>query len=315
MCEEITDGFDRLPDVLILIIFNKVRDIKTLARCLSVSKRFNSLIPLTENLLLKVDCIISSETDDWFFLTLIRSIVKSLRDLISPKSHPIRTRTHNSPVKILRTFSKIKELEIELPSGDLRLGNGAIIRWRAEYGKSLKSCAILGFYDEESRSSSGGGDGERGLKERVVWTISGLIAASTWHYVVKDVVREHGELVRLVVRDRDGEGRVAMGEEGLREYREEEEEEEERENEERWRNRRTVIPAVKMKMRHEERVQVGEGVVLEGATLVVVKPCEDGNDNGDFEEGLGIGEFEGVYGEAVRTLLKSRSYFLEMNSF
>ncbi|KAK6938167.1 hypothetical protein RJ641_031675 [Dillenia turbinata] len=312
MCDEITDGFDRLPDVLILVIFNKVRDIKTLTRCLSVSKRFNSLIPQTENLLLKIDCVISSETDDWFFVTFIRSIVKSLRDLISPKSHPIQTRTHNSPAKILRTFSRIKELEIELPSGDLRLGNGAIIRWRAEYGKSLKSCAILGFYNEESSSTSSGGggsDGERWLKERVVWTISGLIAASAWHYMVKEVVREHGELVKLVVRDRDGEGRVAMGEEGLRECREEEE----RENEERWRKRRTVIPAVKMKMRHEERIQVQEGVVMEGATLVVVKPHEDGN-NGDFE-GFGIGEFEGVYREAVKSLLKSRSYFLEMNSF
>ncbi|KAJ0086573.1 hypothetical protein Patl1_08503 [Pistacia atlantica] len=35
------DGFDQLPDSLILLIFNSVSDIKSLIRCRAVSKRFN----------------------------------------------------------------------------------------------------------------------------------------------------------------------------------------------------------------------------------------------------------------------------------
>lgn len=41
------DHLERLPDELLLHIFDKVRDAKCLKRCLAVSKRFKSLVPLT----------------------------------------------------------------------------------------------------------------------------------------------------------------------------------------------------------------------------------------------------------------------------
>ena len=57
----VMDHFDRLPDLLVLVIFNKLGDIKALGRCSAISKRFNSLVPQVEDVVVKVDCVISSE--------------------------------------------------------------------------------------------------------------------------------------------------------------------------------------------------------------------------------------------------------------
>ncbi|CAL5332824.1 unnamed protein product [Camellia sinensis] len=329
------DCFDRVPDSLVLLIFNNISDIKTLLRCRAVSRRFNSLVPQTDTLLLKVDRVVSassdSDDDDPFFLTFFRSIFKSLHDLVSPKPLPEPTRSQNSPTQILRGFEGIRELDIELPSGDLRLEKGAVIRWRAEFGKTLRSCVILGFRRGGGREVDLGGGGG-GLKMRVVWTISALIAASARHYMMKEVVKEHGEMERLVARDREEEGTVVMEKEGLRECRDKCEEEEEEGQVCRngngngngvwWRNNRTTVPAVRMRMRHEQRLELSGGVLMEGATLVVVRPAttttREAETEADEQSGnacLANGAFEGVYGEAVEKLLKSPSYLLEMNSF
>ncbi|KAL5731890.1 hypothetical protein ACHQM5_004575 [Ranunculus cassubicifolius] len=214
-----SQGFDRIPDDLILIIFNQVSDIKSLARCRSVSKRFNSLVPLSENLSVKVDCVISSETNEWVFVHVLKSLLQSLQDLISPKKTSIQSQIPSSPSEILRSFQKIKRLEIELPSGDLRLEKGTVLRWKAEFGKSLKSCVILAVRSIDSVSGSG-------LKLSVVWTISALITASARHYLLREVIKEHIEMESLVLRDRDGEGTVVMDKERLREFREGGEDEE-----------------------------------------------------------------------------------------
>ncbi|KAJ6730373.1 hypothetical protein OIU85_021195 [Salix viminalis] len=283
------DGFDRLPDSLILLIFNSISDIKTLICCRSVSKRFNSLVPQTESLSLKVDCVISPESDS-------------------------RLARHSS--QISPQFDRIRDLQIELPTGDLKLEKGAVIKWRAEFGKSLKSCVILGFR-REANSENAEIDFAGGLKTRVVWTISALIAASARHYLLNDVVKEHREMERLVLVDREGEGTVAMEKEGLRECREESGVVARGVD---WQEvgRRTVVPSVRMRMRHEQRVQLRDGVWVEGVTLVVVRPCNGAGDGGgDAEDAeLAFGTFGGgIYGEAVQVLLKNESYLLEMNSF
>ena len=57
----ICDPFDSLPDPLLLCILNKLCDIKALGRCSAVSKRFNSLVIQVEDVVVKVDCVISAE--------------------------------------------------------------------------------------------------------------------------------------------------------------------------------------------------------------------------------------------------------------
>lgn len=314
------DTFDHLPDALILLIFNSVADIKTLIRCRAVSKRFNSLVPQAETLVLKVDRVISTDSDASFFLSFLKSIYRSLHHIISPKSLPIQPRTHNSPTQILRGFDRIRTLEIELPGGDLRLEKGAVLKWKAELGNRLKSCVIMGYRGlGAGEEVDFGGDMDGGLKVRVVWTISALIAASARHYLLKELIKEHRELERLVLRDRDGEGTVVMDKEALRECRdgdgEEGREEEEVEAGATDKNR-TKVPAVQMRMRHEPLLELEEyGVRMGGATLVVVTPIKDGRRTAAEEAGLVSGAFDGMFGEAARTLLKTRTYLLEMNSF
>lgn len=330
------DLFDRVPDSLIHLIFNRISDAKTLIRCRSVSRRFSSLVPQADTLLLRVDRVVSAtdpvDADSPFF-TFLRSVFKPILDLVSPKPLHDPARSQRSPAQILRGFDRIRELYLELPSGDLRLEKGAVIRWRAEFGRTLRSCVILGFRTD----AVGGGDlVGGGLKMRVVWTITALIAASARHYyMVREVVREHEGVERVVVGDREEEGTVVMERDGVRECRESWEEEEEDQDEARaspsnrrgvwWgRSNRTKVPAVRMRMRHVPRLELSGGVRMDGATLVVVKPINGGGGGGaetEAEEeeeisgtaGLAFGG--GVYGEAVEKLLKSRSYILEMNSF
>ncbi|KAI5654792.1 hypothetical protein M9H77_31979 [Catharanthus roseus] len=334
------DRFDCVPDPIVLHIFNKISDVKTLIRCRSVSKRFNSLVPQVDAVLLRVDRVISandSDDDDGdsFFLSFLRSIVKSVHNLISPNKPTVfngSTRTQNSPIQILRGFENIRSLQIELPSGDLRLEKGTTIKWKAHFGKTLKSCVILGFRGG-SESDFGGG----GLKMRVVWTISALIAASARHYMMLDVVKEQNDLVNLMVKDKDDEGTVEIDKIGLKECKEREESDEEINSngnannrvEVWWKSNRTKVPAVRMRMRHEAKIELSNGVTLEGATLVVVRPinnetsgCGGGGGRSEMEEqsgdvGLAMGAFgrDPLYGEAVERLLKSKSYILEMNSF
>lgn len=338
------DGFDQLPDSLILLIFNSVSDIKTLLCCRAVSRRFNSLVPQTESLLLKVDRVVSPDSaddggDDSFLFTFLKSILKSLHDLVSPNPlSPSLKPPQNSPSQILRGFDRVRDLQIELPSGDLRLEKGAIVKWTAEFGSSLRSCVILGFCAIRDSSAPAaaaaiGADpaGEEedfawGLKTRVVWTISALIAASARHYLLREVVREQRELRRLVLTDREGEGTVVMDEAGLAELRNGAAELAahisggEEDGDDMAEGNRTRVPSMRMKMRHAPRLELKGGLWAEGATLVVVRPTKEGSGaqvGDDVEEAdLATRAFGGgLYGEAVGSLLKSRTYILEMNSF
>jgi hypothetical protein len=356
------DGFDPIPDSLVLLIFNFVSDVKTLIRCRVVSKRFNSLVSQADSLLLKVDCVIPPESSDAdslsFPLTFIRSILKNFHKLVSHKPHP--TRTHrsllNSPAQILRGFQAIRDLEIELPSGDLKLEKNAAVKWRAEFGKTLRSCVIFGFRELRSSPPShipadfGEVGFAGGLKLRVVWTINALIAASARHHLLREVVKEQKQLERLVLRDKDGEGTVVMDKDGLREFREDPAELQDSDDlsvviggeggqgQGMWERKlggRTPVPSVRLRMRHVLKLEVEGGAWMGGATLVIVKPTssswmDDGAQaqaqqqtmEGDVEDEeekdaeLALEAFGGgVYGEAVRALVNTRGYLLEMNSF
>ncbi|KAL7154705.1 hypothetical protein ABFS83_03G019200 [Erythranthe nasuta] len=328
-----SDFFDLLPDPIFLLILNRVSDIKTLLRCRSVSKRFNSAVLQADSLLLRVDRVISSSDEDdgvSFFSALFKSLLTSLHHLVSPPptgKQPPENPTSaappppNSPSQILRSFDAIASLRIELPSGDLRLEKGTSIKWVARFGKTLRSCVILAFKNggDSTAADSGGAGGGGGLKMRVVWTISALIAASARHFMISEVVREQHSLSRLVVYDRDNEGTVIMDKDGLTESRDSGGDvvaEETNGGGMWWRNNRTTVPAVGMRMRHEAKMELSGGMVLEGATLVVVRPVGGGGGEEDdewlVEEAFGK---EGVWAEAVQRLIKSRSYILEMNSF
>ncbi|KAH0714235.1 hypothetical protein KY284_007140 [Solanum tuberosum] len=42
--------------------------------------------------------------------------------------------THHSPTQLLKNFDEIKLLRIKLPSGELSIDEGALLKWRADFG-------------------------------------------------------------------------------------------------------------------------------------------------------------------------------------
>ncbi|WMV48796.1 hypothetical protein MTR67_042181 [Solanum verrucosum] len=109
---EPVDHFNQQPYPVLLLIFNKIDGVKTLGRCCGVCTR---------------RCTASSSlVDDDFEQNFV---------------------THHSPTQLLKNFDEIKLLRIELPSGELGIDEGALLKWRADFGSTLDNCVILGEYN------------------------------------------------------------------------------------------------------------------------------------------------------------------------
>ncbi|XP_054776459.1 F-box protein At5g46170-like [Prosopis cineraria] len=367
------DHFDRLPDSLLLLVFNRIGDVKALGRCCAVSRRFHSLVPEVENVVVRVDCVISDDDSSSsaassdksrgpfsnLFRLVFGGIVKPLQalgQLLGPRRASLSTGssssssslavgsedvegeqggvTHHSPTQVLKNFNEIRLLRIELPSGELGIDDGVFLKWRADFGSTLDNCVILGAssvihprkslnsQDENSDASGGnyGGDDNGsipdsfytngGLKLRVVWTISSLIAASARHYLLQPIISEHRTLDNLVLTDADGQGVLYMNRDQLEELRV-------KPLSASSASKRTLVPALSMRLWYAPHTELPNGVVLKGATLVAIRPSE--------QSAMGKKEmsdlswvstaFEEPYGTAVRMLVKRRTYCLEMNSF
>ncbi|KAK6917155.1 F-box domain [Dillenia turbinata] len=366
------DYFDRLPDSLLLLIFNKICDVKALGRCCIVSRRFHSLIPQVENVVVKVDCVISDDDStassatnpaadncnrngNGPFSNLVRlfysGIIKPLQNLgqflTAPKrfTNPSSSGsssvddddasedqngvvTHHSPTQVLKNFNEIRLLKIELPTGELGIEDGVLLKWRADFGSTLDNCVILGASAilENSQdvicNTTGGGIEDNGsipesfytnggLKLRVVWTISSLIAASARHYLLQPIISEHKTLESLVLTDGDGQGVLCMNREQLDELRV-------KPLSASSASKRTLVPALNMRLWYAPLLGLPNGIVLKGATLVAIRPSEQAGVvvKKEISDGGWLSSaFEEPFGTAARMLVKRRTYCLEMNSF
>ncbi|KAJ3668997.1 hypothetical protein LUZ60_010947 [Juncus effusus] len=352
-----TDRFDCLPDPLLLLILNKVSDIRSLGRCSAVSKRFNSLVPSVQDIFIKIDRVVTVDGSDpdepanplspkprnifASFLKMFLYIIKPFQRSNNPsgaRSHlfPQISSHRHSPAEVLRNFNNVRNLKIELPSGDVGTEEGVLLKWRAEFGCTLQNCVVLGgtrvdkkpnsdlensnLNSNSNLSEDNGSMPESfytngGLKLRVVWTISSLIAASTRHYLLRQIIKDHETLINLVLTDADGQGTLIMRSEQLKEFRENQLACSASSN-------RTQVPACNMKLRYCPYLDLPGNFGLQGATLVAIKPsCEgsnanSGNNVGKKEnEGFVNGAFDGVFKLAVKALMKRRTYLLEMNGF
>ncbi|CAN4080203.1 unnamed protein product [Withania somnifera] len=361
------DHFDRLPDSLLLFIFNKIAHVKALGRCSLVSRRFHSLVPEVDNVVVRVDCVISDDDSSSHFSSaaggyssnksrhpvsslfrfVFSGLLKPFQSItqfipISPRPSvgsallekdgvDKNTVTHHSPTQVLKNFNEIKVLRIELPSGELGIDDGVLLKWRAEFGSTLDNCVILGASSViQSVSSStdctlllnNDGNGENdngsipdafytngGLKLRVVWTISSLIAASARHYLLQPIIAEHKTLDSLVLTDADAQGVLCMNREQLEELRV-------KPLSASSASKRTLVPALSMRLWYAAHLELPDGTVLKGATLVAIRPSEQPK-----KEVVGAdvnwvaAAFEEPFGTAARMLVKRRTYCLEMNSF
>ncbi|CAN4077033.1 unnamed protein product [Withania somnifera] len=372
---EPVDHFDQLPDPVLLLVFNKIGDVKTLGRCCGVCRRFHSLVPQVDNVVVRVDCVISDDASSsssssggssdksrhpisslfrLVFLGLVKPF-QSLTQLISISSRrgtassslvdddfEQSSVTHHSPAQVLKNFDEIKLLRIELPSGELGIDEGALLKWRADFGSTLDNCVILGassvinsvnagssanLVEEQcgnGSNSSISGDGNEetdngsipesfyingDLKLRVVWTISSLIAASARHYLLQPIIAEHRELESLVLTDVDGQGVLCMNREQLEELRV-------KPLSASSASKRTMVPALNMRLWYAPHLELPDGTVLKGATLVAIRPSEQPKKQVAGPDGNWVAAaFEEPYRTAARMLVKRRTYCLEMNSF
>nr|XP_017222617.1 PREDICTED: F-box protein At5g46170-like [Daucus carota subsp. sativus] len=363
------DHFDSLPDSILLLIFNQIADVKALGRCCLVSKRFHFLVPQVDNILVRVDCVISDDDSSGgssssssvskshtpfssLFRFVFGGIVKPLQSLTqflqfkrsvngtgfaaSSSSLSVNGEdydeldqggvTHHSPTQVLKNFNEIKILRIELPSGELGVDDGVLLKWRADFGSTLDNCVILGA---SSVMPSKGLDGNGvnlineddngsipesfytngGLKLRVVWTISSLIAASARHYLLQPIISEHKTLDSLVLTDGDGQGVLCMNREQLEELRV-------KPLSASSASKRTLVPALNMRLWYAPQLELPDGTVLKGATLVAIRPREQSVVKKEGADGAWVSSaFEEPYGTAAKMFIKRRTYCLEMNSF
>lgn len=334
------DDFDRIPDSIVLIILNKIADVRSLGRCAVVSKRFNSLVPLVHDVYVKIDRVVSVDGSDDenvesssqkprnLFSHLLKIMLFTLfkpfhhlRDGNNANKPLLPQLSHHSAEQVLKNFNHIQNLQIELPAGDVVTEDGVLLKWKAEFGSTLQNCVILGgtqidrkpVSDQEQLEDNGSIPESfytnGGLKLRVVWTISSLIAASSRHYLLQPIIKDHPTLKSLVLTDADGQGTLSMSGEQLREFRE-------KPLAASASSTRTQVPASNMKLRYAPYLELPEGIRMQGATLVAIKPSGEGTGCSRKEtEAFLSGAFDGPFKTAVRTLLKRRTYLLEMNGF
>ncbi|KAF8715838.1 hypothetical protein HU200_026791 [Digitaria exilis] len=381
------DHFDRLPDALLLVIFNRIGDVKALGRCSIVSRRFHELVPLVDSVLVRVDCVIPDEPPSspsapssptasvrarGVFSQIARIVlggivkpIQALGQILSPansasgfsassassssSSSPSSTSysplpagdvSHHSPSEVLRSFKELRHLRIELPAGELGTDDGVMLKWKADFGSTLGSCVILGA-SSVSSSPAGSSDGASsapsvesgrrepeecddsgsipesfytngGLRLRVVWTISSLIAAAARHYLLQPIVGDHTTLESLDLTDADGQGVLTMNKCQLQELRV-------RPVSASAASHWTLMPELSMWLWYAPCIELPGGLVLNGATLVAIKPSDEATKdmvgNGAAVATWVLDAFEEPYRTAARMLLKRRTYTLEMNSF
>ncbi|KAK9124881.1 hypothetical protein Scep_013727 [Stephania cephalantha] len=340
------DHFDKIPDSILLLILNKLADIRSLGRCAAVSKRLNSLVPLVHDVYVKIDKVVSidGDSDDYPFSnshkprTFFTTFFKLFANLLKPFNNAVNSsnktllpqvsqHTAHTPDQVLRNFHHIHNLCIELPSGDVGTEDGVVLKWKAEFGSTLQTCVILGgtLLDKKPVSMDRGGGAavddngsipesfytNGGLKLRVVWTISSLIAASTRHYLLQPIIKDHPTLESVVLTDADGQGTLSMAGDQLREFREKPFAASAASS------RRTQVPASNMKLRYAPYLELPGGMGMQGATLVSIKPTSgEGSSSSKKEvESFVRGAFDGLFKAAAKALIKKRTYLLEMNSF
>lgn len=354
------DHFDRVPDSLVLLIFNKLADARSLGRCSAVSRRFNALVPLVDDACLRIDRVIPADAADGDALGLaggprpravLSHLLKAmLQAVLKPFAHcdaksasahkhgHQQQLQHHSPAQVLKNFSSIRNLRMELPVSDVGTDDGVVLKWKAVFGSTLQSCVILGgtkvdraaaaanasaappASPADTDAAAGGDDSgsipesfytNGGLKLRVVWTISSLIAAATRHYLLREIVKEHPTLEQVALTDANGQGTLSMARDQLREFRDKPLAAAAAAN-------RTQVPACNMKLRYAPLLELSDGTRIHGATLVVIKPVGDaagvGGGRKELDEFV-AGAFDGPFREAVAALSKRRTYLLEMNGF
>ncbi|XP_059431112.1 F-box protein At4g18380-like [Corylus avellana] len=346
--QEDDDQFDRLPDALLLLIFNKLLDAKTLIRCLSVSKRFASLLPQIHTIFLPLPCFVPNPKPREIgfpikvFKVLVNKLITKpiqfLHHVVSSKPHAAALNSninsnhflYYSPNEVLKNFKEVKTLRLEIPRLGCEMGfNGgdhSLLKWKAEFGEELRSCIVLGATSfqrqecEEHEEIRPPLTGEE-LQSRIIWTISCLVSASMRHFLLKQIVGKLPMLQSVVITDASKQGKLCMVEQQLVELRNSVKNSSSEAEALESLLERTPIPNLCMKLWFVPEMELpASGFVMKGLTLVLIKPASERSIS---ECDLLLGDLDGeddeekaVFGEAMREIVKRKMMFMiEMSSF
>lgn len=252
--EDGQDYWDLLPDPILLLIFNKLLDAKSLCRCLLVSKRFASLVPQIDSVSIRMSRPLKPSKDsrtgskrNFFFKGFVSKFVAKpiqfLHRIMGKKLSSSSSKDGGVDVvhwigTVLKNFNEIQTLKLELPcyGGEIGVNRTIpLLKWEAGFGKELERCVILGATsivqmteklkagDEAHGSDQNGQDDplftDEELKLRIIWIISCLIASSARHNLLKKVVNSCPKLTNAVISDAGRQGKLCMDEGQIRELR------------------------------------------------------------------------------------------------
>ncbi|KAK2994733.1 hypothetical protein RJ640_002539 [Escallonia rubra] len=303
------DHFDRLPDAILLVIFNKLHDGQSLCRSKAVCKRFGSIIPqistvsvaiprrnINDGILVKnKESKVSSDQDSKPAAgkpqkKLLKRVVNSvvLRPLQLLARFVLRKSSVSSscscddefslhsPNEILKGFDEIRSLSMELPGHGSDIGSsdgGVLLKWNAKFGSELKSCVILGATSCEKSDNSG-----EDAAPDSNFSDEDLKLRVVWTIsCLIAASSRHHLLQKLVPEHRllENAAITDAGKQGRIRMAKEEIEElrSSTEANEEAAAERSRVPALRMKMWHVPELELqGSGRVMKGATLVVIRP-------------------------------------------
>ncbi|XP_016505427.1 F-box protein At1g30200 [Nicotiana tabacum] len=307
--EENEDLFDSLPDAIVLTIFDKVQDCKSLCIFSSLCKRFHSLITKTQNISLTIppqNHHKSNSNTNQLFRFFNRVFLKPFQFLLRQitKWNPICiqkndgyncncTFSYTSPAEILRNFSEIKQLEIRLAAGEnigLKNSGDSLLKWKAEFGSQLKHCLIVGGTSISRIHENQGGEEtetetenvgiiQRGDSvESLRMTNDELKLRIVWIISCLIAASTRHCLLEETIKEKKMLEKVVITDDigqGICSMNCEQAEEMRR-NTRVFSSNRSKVPALKVKMWYVPELELpAKGCVMKGATLVVVKPVEE----------------------------------------
>ncbi|MED6134093.1 hypothetical protein PIB30_034211 [Stylosanthes scabra] len=244
--------FELLPDDVILIIFNKIQDVKTLITCFSFNKHLASLILQTDVVSLSLILPHSSNDNDtkanfvktdksgvnYLATKLLHNCYVPAAAAATVKNKKEASFSDDTPCRRLRLFSQISQLRVEIHSdvtnnnGITRSNDDEIFKWKARFSGRLKSWTLL-CCSKKLRQYVGGGDwwpksgAITQFKEREYRMSSSFKAAYARYRLAREMATQFATLKKVKVTDAKREGILTMTEDEIRDMKDSWKEEEE----------------------------------------------------------------------------------------
>ncbi|KAK1430481.1 hypothetical protein QVD17_13240 [Tagetes erecta] len=127
-----------LPDELLLLIFTKLNNAKSLSICKLISKRFSTVVNQTPSISLSFPHRNLNNPNDNLPKKLFNYLSKSF--FKKPPANNFDGALFQSAVNSLKSFQNVRNMRIELPSFQQ---DESVIKWHAEFGRGSNVCVIL----------------------------------------------------------------------------------------------------------------------------------------------------------------------------